>query len=491
MPVQTPDDDAVVVNLKQVYDGLVPGFDVQTEGTPEEDIFVKGPVFGAIGPLWDRISDISLFQSYDDVGLLAVEDLDEKLNGNTGFPRKQAQASRGSVTFYGPTLSEDITIPSGVIVSTESGVQFRVNGEYIMYSAVKNTYFDFNLNLYSLAVPVIAVTGGTSGNVKAGKIVQLTSQIPGITSVTNVTATSGGAEQETNEEYVARYKERIRGTTLTSYGGMLNAIDDPENEFSGVTDRVLVKAGSALMLRDEGLGGMVDIYILGSTLKTVAEQFFYSEDEDYVFKYHPVDDILSVSGAGVTDPDTEEVLSEARIYEDAVLVQDRTSTRAGSYLGQDYLTFNANNTPIDGELVTVTYTYNELINNIQAYFNDESNSAPNSDILIKESLEINFAVTVSITVDASLSFTDVADEAASNVAAFVNALRIGENFTRLDIANQLGATDGVANASLNDITITSTDDVIDENGDTDISAVQHCRIPYDSQGIPSVTVLST
>ena len=213
MPIEKVNRDDIIRSLKQGYNELVPGFDVQTEGTPEEDIFVKAPTYGAIGSLWDSLYDISLKQSYEFPENIDEEELDNIFNTNFGFSRRTSIRSTGTATFYALKLSRDITIYDGTTISTPAGIQFQVLGTYVMLASVSSTYYDPAVGLYAITVPIQALVGGADGNIKIGVITDTVSSIDGITSVINNSATAGGEEDETNTQYVERFSTILKEHT--------------------------------------------------------------------------------------------------------------------------------------------------------------------------------------------------------------------------------------------------------------------------------------
>lgn len=492
MPIRRPTRDEAVVTLKQYYQTLVPGFDVQTEGSPEEDIFIKAPVYGAIGRIWDSIAEISRLQTLEDAQLLSVEELDGLLETNQGFERKSSTKSRGFVTLATSNLSSDIFIPDGALVATLSGIQFSIIGSYTMFSVIASSYFDSATQRYVLTVPIVARDGGVIGNVKSKQIVQLLTSIPGIDFITNPVPTAGGAETETNVDYVNRYRERLRGTDYTSYGGMLRIVDDPENQFGAVQDRLLIKAGDPLMTRDEGLGGMVDIYILGESLFTVSQRIVYHDSVNSSTGYLqlvecPVALVNSVASEVIqTTTGTTQI-----IYSDAVLVKDTTSEYSGSIYSQDKIKFDPNNKPVDGDVIIVNYTYNKLIKDIQGFFNIDRNRAPNSDVLIREAKLVQVTIGATVSIDQSLTFNEIAQEAIDAIESFVDRSLLGEGFTKFDIVNILDDVDGITNVSLNQVIIDSEDEIIDENGDVVVPSTSYVRVQRDEEGRPLITIQSS
>lgn len=120
-------------------------------------------------------------------------DLDA-LADQTGItPRLAAVAAQGLVTFNGPAGT---AVAAGTRVATLLGVTYSLQAALVI--PVGSTSFSGNC---------IAVLPGAGGNQPAGAVVSLVSNAPGITSVTNTVAMTGGADAETDDSLRARIKQ--------------------------------------------------------------------------------------------------------------------------------------------------------------------------------------------------------------------------------------------------------------------------------------------
>jgi uncharacterized phage protein gp47/JayE len=117
-----------------------------------------------------------------------------------GITRRPAAQATGMVTFTG---TPGTLIPSGTQVSTASTDTIP--------AVVFATTVDATITASgTVDVPVQAVEGGANGNVPAGSIVFLAQPLAGVTTVTNAAATSGGLDQESDAELLARYLTKVR-----------------------------------------------------------------------------------------------------------------------------------------------------------------------------------------------------------------------------------------------------------------------------------------
>lgn len=116
-----------------------------------------------------------------------------------GLTRKTATKAVGFVTVTG---SNGTTIPVGSLFATAAGVQFQA----LTSGVISEGQTEINVE---------AVEPGASGNAEAGYINQIPVSIAGVTAVTNAYATSGGVDDESDEDLLNRLLERVR-TPATS-----------------------------------------------------------------------------------------------------------------------------------------------------------------------------------------------------------------------------------------------------------------------------------
>lgn len=155
------------------------------EGTFEYDVLASNSIeFAKV--------EIELQQAYK--AAFADTSWNEYLSMRTeesGIIRKAAVKAIGTVTFTGTG-----TVAAGTLVATTAGTQFETT-----VASTITTSGD---------VAVEAVTAGTAGNVAAGTITVIPASIPGITAVTNASATTDGYDEETDETLLTRYLIHVR-----------------------------------------------------------------------------------------------------------------------------------------------------------------------------------------------------------------------------------------------------------------------------------------
>lgn len=117
-----------------------------------------------------------------------------------GLTRKPATKATGQVTFTG---TPGTVIPAGTQVSTEGSEAAPA----IFFVTIEEVTIDSG---GTATANIEAVEAGADGNVAAGTITVLAQPVTGVTSVTNAAATSGGADEESDESLLDRLLQKVR-----------------------------------------------------------------------------------------------------------------------------------------------------------------------------------------------------------------------------------------------------------------------------------------
>ncbi len=115
--------------------------------------------------------------------------------GEFGLTRKAAVSATGQVAVTG---TPGTPVAAGAIFATGAGVQFQTTGQVILDQTGR------------AAADVQAVVPGASGNVAAGMINQIPVGIPGVNSVANAGAATGGADQESDTDLSGRFLQHAQ-----------------------------------------------------------------------------------------------------------------------------------------------------------------------------------------------------------------------------------------------------------------------------------------
>ena len=209
----------------------------------------------------------------------------EKLAGNFTRTRLPGRPAVGQVIYFTTVRpTQNVTIPSGAIVSTDAdpdnglpSVRFVVGGTFILSAANADAYFNFDTQQYEITVDVTAQTVGSAGNRPAGQIKNVVSGVQGL-SVINREATTFGTDRESNTDLAVRAQLGFLSVDAGTEGGYAATAA----ETVGIVKSKIVKSGDPLMMRDydevrkKHIGGKVDIWIQGLRERTVTEKFSFS-----------------------------------------------------------------------------------------------------------------------------------------------------------------------------------------------------------------------
>jgi hypothetical protein len=263
-------------------------------GTVSRDLFIDLPA-DQIERLHGSLLLVSQKQSPD---LAVGSDLD-RWAANFGLVRRSGAASNGIIVLTTNDIFVDIPIPSGTVVTSRNGLQYRTIGNFVMSSAEKNKFSAIanrlrgGLNVagitdsFAIEVPVQATQTGTRGNISTLQIIE--HNLEDSLKITNLTSFNGGTNLESDAAFRARIFAVFSGANTGTAAGYRNAALATQ----GVNDVIIVEPGNTLMLRDgtetievndgsfrilsSGTGGKVDIYILGSQLEEIVESFVYTD----------------------------------------------------------------------------------------------------------------------------------------------------------------------------------------------------------------------
>ncbi len=245
--------------LLQIDDPNFTGVSVPVSSSPYKQALQASLYLGSAGAVQNLID--SSFDAYA---------------SNFGITRRSGAAAGGEVLFYTtrrPTQS--IVIPLGTTV-TGGGVVFATTQASGIYFDQLASFFDPVSGRYGVRVPVRAQTTGSGGNLGAGQVRNLTSNLTGSVSVINPAPMFGGRDQESNLDLTVRVQNALASVDSgTAQGYLQTAADVP-----GVLQAKIVAAEDPLMLRDlEGgvhRGGKVDVWVQGENLSTVTDVFAFS-----------------------------------------------------------------------------------------------------------------------------------------------------------------------------------------------------------------------
>lgn len=373
---------------------------------------------------------------------MTTEELDS-LAANYAILRSEGTPSIGTVTFQlqnFSTSSSDVNIPIGTVVSTIGSdtiptASFVTTEALFFDHLLAPGYFNPSTGLYELTSSIQAEQIGVGGNVTAGTIVQPITNISGVFSIINTVATTGGEDIENNTDLAARVQIKLSGNSIGTENGILSLL----NANANVTDSIVVTPNDVELIRDE-FGGEVDVYVIGQNLETLPEITFYDAagSQEFILLHQPAKSIVSIEGLAGAAP------YSFILGVDYNFVLDTTTLLNGSTRLENKVVFNIGGTnPDNGTNITITYTYNKLIETLQSQIDADDGHIVTSDILVKEADEVEVDITADVTLfPGNVSATEIANIQTA-LSEEINALGLGTNIDRSDIIASIESVESV------------------------------------------------
>ena len=143
-----------------------------------------------------------------------------------GLSRLAASAAVGLVTFSRFSPTQQATIYPGVTVQTTDGaIKFAVTVD------TSNPHYDAGVVGYvipvgtaSVTVPVQSTSSSLNSNVVTGLVTVMTSAIPGVDTVTNAAAFTGGSDPESDSAFRTRFQVYIASLTRATNDSVSYAV---------------------------------------------------------------------------------------------------------------------------------------------------------------------------------------------------------------------------------------------------------------------------
>ena len=157
-----------------------------------------------------------------------------------------SQKAIGTVTFSRVSTVGAISIPEGTQVSTAGGVIYETTAAGSMANGVG-----------SVNVAVRALNVGTEGNVPAGTVTVFVSWISGVDAVINYSSVGGGVNEETDSEYLSRFRAYLLGLPRSNIWGLISgALENPALRSASVVEHFPPRAGlyNLTLYLDDGQG---------------------------------------------------------------------------------------------------------------------------------------------------------------------------------------------------------------------------------------------
>lgn len=435
----------------------LPNLDL-TEGTPERDIFIEAPISGQLITLWNKLIYAAKLHSpviyYNDLDLSDIQNY--CLNYNV--TRRAATYSTGAVTFF--TYAEpatDISILSGTKVSTSTTpeVEFVTTSAVTLPYLTRNSYYNATNSRWEIVANIQAVNPGAEYRAGSSSITKMGTSVSGISGCINTSVVSGGTAEETTEAMLRRVVDKFQGRGLGTTVGVKSFV---ENYATAVS---VVESTDPYMLRDGGVGGAVDIYVIGSTSTTVT-------------------DTISISSTGLTSPLTvsytstgirtayQPITSISSVVVNSTVLSSTyyTLTKDTGLLARSTDSFDrvtltsaglAAVGPFEaGDTIYITYIYNSLLATIDSELVSQLNHYMNRDYLVREMIPVTIDVYMQIKESTGQDFNAQKASWELAISDQIASVKTEGSVELADIVGVIKSKSTVDNVDLTTVALTNT-----------------------------------
>lgn len=325
-------------------------------------------------------------------------------------------------------------IASQIDEATGSTIVFVASEARVMTYAQRQSFFNLRTQRYELSVPLVSTVEGAGARVGPNRVNRPLRPLAGFDSMTNPLAATGGRDTETNAELIARYLIAILGRQTGVPNGITRvALAD----FPDVSGLKVVYGNNPMLLRAATDAGAVDVWIKGSVLRSNAENLpFPGVGQLIPVSIPPLVSVVSVKSGATYDEGTD--------Y-DVVFDLSGVSRSPREASGIRFRAGGPNALPAIGDPVTINYTYDGLIRDLQAGFTDDETLELGRDILFRRGIEVPIAHAANLTTTQGFSVSSILTKVQVADLTFVNTLGLGEPIQGSDIQGVVRAITGVDN----------------------------------------------
>jgi phage-related baseplate assembly protein len=379
--------------------------------------FILTPLSVAGGIIFDQIKTVS------NLFLLSQQtssDL-EKEAGNYKIERSLGTNANVDIVFYANTKpTSDVYVPIGTVASTVgtsfvSPVSFTTVADFRIPVSAFEAFYSYDRGRYEFTIPCVASAVGSAGNVGSGTILKLTSSVTGIDGVNNLIASSGGSDQESDEDMRKRVASAKTGRDINTVNGLKAYITG-----LGFRSAFPVRCEDPDSERPTGIDVFVtDAYILANT-ETVP---YYSTQPRYYLAKSPLREVTSIVSAtrGILSP------SDYDVYADNI-----SDYRRSSY-AQDYFEVRATALLPPTDILTVTYTYNADVNQYQDNLELDVNQVLTADVLLKRAYPMYLYLNATLTLKANADGPNTRTKVRNSIIQFLDTYRLGDDIQKSDL----------------------------------------------------------
>jgi len=388
----------------------------------------------AVGPIYDasivplsseiayaeeRVDKVEIFFSTSTLSVATEEDIDAYA---TNFTISEASGLKATglayfIAFRKPAAGEELIIPEGTLVSDRSGnLIYQVTRQVSLDGDNSSSYFNVTKGWYEIATEIEAINPGEDYNIKSDRIKNLLDSIPGIDAVENRSDIEGGTSKEDKEKKFSRIQNAFEGLDSGSISGLKSITEDYKPEV--ISDVVVVTATDRVLFKRLVSQLALDLYVIGVVEKTISEENFDITEttNSITFLNQPVISVISVS--------KNDVLLDSSEYQ----LEKDTEVFSESTRSTDKLVFTTD--LVAGDLITVTYTYNDLLPDLQNnLYGEEENRLFEVDMLIRSCPERYFDIQARLSIASSSDRDTVVSDTTSELIELIETGVAGGTFS--------------------------------------------------------------
>lgn len=162
------------------------------------------------------------------------------------MPKHEAQKAAGLATFSRAVTLGAVTIPPGTQIATAAGILYETMAPATMPGGSG-----------SVTVAIQALAAGKTGNVAPGAINTIISSVTGVDEVVNASSVGGGVDEETDSEYLSRFRAYLMGLGKSNrYGVVFGALLNERLRSASIVEHFPPKSGlyNFTLYLDDGSG---------------------------------------------------------------------------------------------------------------------------------------------------------------------------------------------------------------------------------------------
>jgi len=277
------------------------------------------------------------------------------------------QKAKVLLTFYMTSLPNTTTsIPTGLPVASSDGVYVFVTTTSIptISATTAGAYLDASTGRYLFNVEAEAVAVGGGYNLPARRIVKLMMPVTGIAGVYNAVASTGGANADTTNSYLAQVQDTFLARDLSTLSGLVTDIAR-----RGVNQQVVLVDSTQ---RDSFFrpvqSSAVDVYLIQPDADTYEDVFAPTASNTYTLTRSPV---LSIDAVYING-----IVQSASVYR---FGPDTTPAYRRSASATDTITLST--VLSSSDVIRVRYTYAAAVYSLQSTF--DTGDIMGADIMIR------------------------------------------------------------------------------------------------------------